>query len=249
MELNPTQRFSARVDDYVRYRPSYPRGVVNLLERECGFAAASRVADAGSGTGLLARLFLEAGCAVYGVEPNAEMRAAGERFLAAYPRFHSIDGLAEATTLPDSSVDFVTAGQAFHWFDSGRARAEFARILKPEGWVVLVWNERRPATEFMQGYEALVTRFGPERPRVADAEFDRFFGAGGWRSAKLPNSQRFDYAGLCGRFLSSSYAPLPGSAGHAELLSALDGLFERHQQDGHVTLLYDTEVYLGRPRA
>ena len=145
-----TRRFSSRVDNYVKYRPSYPPEVVELLAAECGLTPGALVADIGAGTGLLAELFLQNGYRVLGVEPNREMRQAGERLLGDYPHFTSIDGTAEVTTLADKSVDIITAGQAFHWFDREKARAEFARILRPGGWVALVWNERRvDATPFL----------------------------------------------------------------------------------------------------
>jgi SAM-dependent methyltransferase len=244
--LDPTERFSSRVEDYIRYRPSYPSGVVDLLERECGLTARSRIADIGSGTGLLSALFLDFGCEVFGVEPNAGMRQAGERAVAAQPRFHSVDGRAEATTLPDGSVDFVSAAQAFHWFEPEKASAEFRRILQPDGWVVLIWNERLQDPGFMAGYEDLVSRYGPERPRVETHELARFFGDTPWRKETLPNQQQFDLAGLQGRFLSSSYAPLPGTSRHEPLMEELRRLYEEHQRDGRVTLLYETEVYFGK---
>jgi len=208
MDLDPTLRFSSRVEDYIRYRPSYPRGITDLLARECGLTEHSQIADIGSGTGLLAQVFLDFGCEVLGVEPNLEMRLAGERLLWAWPRFHSVNGRAEATTLPDRSVDFVTAAQAFHWFEPEQARTEFRRILKPNGWVVLVWNERLNVPGLMADYESLVVRYGPERPRLEIHEIDRFFGDGVWFLATLSNQQQFDLEGLRGRFRSSSYAPL-----------------------------------------
>lgn len=141
--MDPKQRFSSRVENYEKYRPSYPAAVIDTLRGECGLSSRSTIADIGSGTGLFSRLFLDFGCRVFGVEPNPDMRAAGERVLSAYPRFTSLDGSAEATGLAVGSVDFAAAGQAFHWFDPPRARDEFARILRPGGWVVLAWNERR----------------------------------------------------------------------------------------------------------
>jgi SAM-dependent methyltransferase len=245
MHLDPTQRFSSRVKDYLRYRPSYPTGITDLLARECGLTKHSRIADVGSGTGLLASLFLDFGCEVTGVEPNSEMRIAGERMLADRPRFHSVDGRAEATTLPDSSVDFVTAATAFHWFEPWQARAEFRRILRPAGSVVLVSNERLPVPGFMAGYEDLVARYAPECPRVEPYELDRFFGHTSWHLTKLANQQQLDLEGLRGRFRSSSRAPLPGMSDYEPLMEELRRLFEEHQKEGRVRLLYETEIYFG----
>src|SRR5690349_9845305 len=150
MQPDPTTRFSNRVEAYERYRPSYPPEVLALAERECGLTASSRIADIGSGTGQLAALLLRSGCELFAVEPNEEMRQAGMRVLGGSPRYHSLEGRAEDTGLPAASIDVVTAGQAFHWFDVEWARVEFRRILKPGGSVMLAWNERRPAPGFMQ---------------------------------------------------------------------------------------------------
>ena len=111
---DPTRRFSNRVEHYIRYRPSYPPAVIDCLEREFGLTAAYVVADVGSGTGILTELLLRHGNTVFGIEPNADMRAAAERLLREYPAFRSIAGVAERTTLPTASVDWITAGQAFH---------------------------------------------------------------------------------------------------------------------------------------
>jgi SAM-dependent methyltransferase len=251
MELNATGRFSSRVEDYIRYRPSYPGGLIPLLERECGLRPESRVADIGSGTGLLAQLFLGFGCEVDGVEPNSGMRRAGERLLAAEPRFHSVDGRAEHTGLPDASVDFVTAGQAFHWFDLSAAGAEFRRISKPPGWVVLVWNERVVQGRFLEEYEALLDRYAPEyaqvdHRRVDAGAMDQFFGSGQWRLATFPNEQQFDLEGVLGRLDSSSYAPAAGTEARARIAEALGKVFAECQQGGLVAFRYETKVYVGQ---
>src|SRR6516162_11297945 len=99
------QRFSNRVADYTRYRPSYPPALLDLLAKECALRPDHVIADIGSGTGLLSKLFLDHGNRVNGVEPNAEMRAGGEEFLRVYANFTSVDGAAEATTLADRAVD------------------------------------------------------------------------------------------------------------------------------------------------
>src|SRR5271156_4696408 len=162
-----TARFSSRVEKYVRYRPGYPKEIVDLLRKQCGLTADSVIADVASGTGIFTRMLLENGNRVFGVEPNAEMRHAGEEFLRSYPRFASVAGTAEATTLPDHGVDIVTAAQAAHWFDREKARREFIRILKPGGWCVLLWNERRTdSTPFLREYEQLLLTYGTDYREV-----------------------------------------------------------------------------------
>jgi SAM-dependent methyltransferase len=244
--LDPAQRFSSRVEAYARYRPSYPPETLALLERECGLTAACKIADIGSGTGLLARLFLDFGCEVTAVEPNLAMRAAGERTLSGEPRFHSVEGRAEATTLPDSSVDFVTAGQAFHWFEPAAARAEFQRILQPAGWVVLIWNERLVTPGFMAEHEGLLNKFAREKSHPAEADFNAFYGHSNWRLERIPNRQSLNEEGLRGRIESSSWSPLPGWDGYDSMLQEITQLFRKYEQDGRVTIEYETHIYHGR---
>ena len=250
MEPDPTKRFSSRVEDYIRYRPSYPQAILAWLERECRPTAAAQIADIGSGTGILSRLLLDFGCEVFGVEPNAGMRAGAERLLAGEPRFHSVDGRAEATTLPAASVDFVTAGQAFHWFDQVAARGEFRRILKPNGWVVLLWNERLVTPGFLTEYEDLLQRLSTDYGRVDHRQIgaeaiDRFFGHGQWLAASFPNHQDFDWEGLRGRLLSSSYAPLPVPPHYQPMIEELAAIFATYQHSGQVRVVYETRVYAG----
>jgi len=245
--VNPLGRFSSRVDDYIRYRPSYPPAVIELLAREFGLSPASTVADIGSGTGFFAKLLLYFGCTVIGIEPNPEMRAAGEQFLVAFDRFRSLDGRAEATGLDPASVDAVVAGQAFHWFEPAVARIEFQRILRPPGCVALIWNERLvPAEGFLRDYEDLLLRHAPDYSKVdhrqIDADrLDSFFGAGRWKLATFGNRQDFDWTGLRGRVLSSSYIPKDDEV----LMEELEDLFDRYQKDGRISFLYETKVYYG----
>jgi ubiquinone/menaquinone biosynthesis C-methylase UbiE len=221
------QRFSNRVVDYVRYRPGYPSALMALLRAECGLKPDHAIADIGSGTGLLCRLFLENGNRVFGVEPNEEMRRAGEEYLASYQNFSSVTGSSEATTLPESSVDFVTAAQAFHWFETVATRREFLRILKPCGWVAVIWNERRISeTSFGRAYEDLLVRHGTDYARVKEAypetqDMEKFFGKEEFHRRELPNFQEFDFAGLAGRLRSSSYAPKEGHAGYASMMAEI----------------------------
>lgn len=252
MNADPTRRFSNRVEDYIKHRPSYPRALVALLEEECGLTREAVVADVGSGTGILSELFLSAGVRVYGVEPNREMREAGEQLLAAYENFVSVDGRAEATTLEDNSVDFVTAGQAFHWFDPASARREFRRILKDGGWAVLVWNDRRTeGTPLLAEYERLLLEYGTDYKEVSSKwaegkSIKALFGPSEVRTKTFDNEQVLDFDGLKGRLMSASYAPVPGHPNHEPLMRELAALFERHQRDGRVVVEYDTKVFYGQ---
>jgi SAM-dependent methyltransferase len=245
-------RFSNRVADYLRYRPHYPEGVLDFLRSQSHLSAAHPVADIGSGTGFLAELFLKNGNPVFGVEPNQEMRQAGEEYLAAYPRFSSIHGSAEATTLAAASVDFVTVGQAFHWFKPEPTRREFARILRPDGWVVIVWNDRTLSTTgFAVSYEDLLMRFGTDYSRVRDSypqtkDIRAFFRHEKFLTHELPNFQHFDLESLRGRLRSSSYVPAKGQPNFAPMMTALDMLFAAHQQDGRVLMEFSTWVHLGQ---
>jgi len=247
---DPTQRFSSRVDNYVRYRPGYPAEVLALLEEQCGLTPEAVVADIASGTGLWTRLLLENGNPVFGVEPNQDMRNAGEEFLRAYPQFTSVAGAAEATTLPDRSVDIVTAAQAAHWFDRPRARREFVRILKPGGWTVLLWNERlTDSTPFLRAYEQVLLDFGTDYKQVrherTTAEIRDFFAPSTYQEALFKYRQEFDYEGLEGRLLSSSYTPQPGHAKYAPMLQALHRIFDQHQHNRQVHFDYNTRMFFG----
>ncbi len=251
--LNPKERFSTRVENYVRYRPGYPPAVIDVLRRQCGLDGSWVVADVGSGPGNLARLFLDNGNAVVGVEPNREMREAGQRLLAGYPRFTSVSGSAETTLLDDASVDLVVAGQAFHWFDRDRCKPEFRRILRGKRWTALVWNDRRTGTTpFLAAYERLLERYATDYATVrhrnvtSDEVLGAFFAPREPASASFPNRQSFDFDGLKGRLLSSSYAPEPGRPGYEAMLADLRAAFDTYQSGGTVSFDYDTQVYYGQ---
>ena len=240
------------MENYIKYRPGYPAGILDLLAAKCGLTTASEVADIGSGTGILTALLLQSGAHILGVEPNGDMRRAGERILAGAANFTSVNGTAEATTLPAHSVDMVTAGQAFHWFDRKKTRGEFVRILRPGGWVVLIWNDRNITDRpFFRAYEQLLVTHGTDYPAVNHKNIDKevigsFFGPAGYGEACHPNDQTFDFAGLEGRLLSSSYAPEENDPQHLPMLADLKKLFEAYQTDGTVTFDYDTTVFFGR---
>ena len=247
-EQNPTKRFSNRVDDYVRYRPGYPPAVTDCLRAETGLDVSSHVADVGSGTGILSRLLLDTGGHVYGVEPNAAMRAAAERDMGGHDNFTSVDGCAEATTLEDNSIDLVTVAQAFHWFDRDRTHDEFARILTPGGYVALLWNTRlTDANTFMRDYEQLLVDhavdYGSVDHRHTSRGVESFFSEVTRRAFEF--TERLTFAQSCGRTLSASYVPAEGHPGHDIIIDALHNAFTASESDGRVDYVYETELYLG----
>jgi SAM-dependent methyltransferase len=247
-----TKRFSTRVDNYIRYRPGYPAEILDLLKAKYGLTAASLIADIGSGTGISTEFFLKNGNPVAGIEPNKEMREAAERLLKKYPHFRSLSGTAEVTTLDNQSVDLIVAGQAFHWFNREAARREFMRILKPNGWVVLIWNDRKTdATPFLSAYEQLLKAYATDYEKVDHKQIGAqvvrtFFEPGPVSLHVFPNRQQFDFEGLKGRLESSSYAPEPEHPNHSPMMNGLKSIFDEFQQDGKVSFEYDTTIYCGR---
>ncbi|OAI48833.1 hypothetical protein AYO45_00735 [Gammaproteobacteria bacterium SCGC AG-212-F23] len=249
---NSVERFSQTVNDYAKYRPSYPQEVLQVLIAKCGLTKDKIVADVGSGTGLLSKLLLEYGSAVYGVEPNQFMREAAEVYLKSYPNFFSVNGIAEATTLQNQSVDIITVGTAFHWFDAEKTKIEFKRILKSSGWVVLVWNVRNmEKSELLHDYEDLILRYGKDYRESNARRFDKtaiaeFFSPYEMKIQSFKNFQQFDWEGLKGRLLSTSYSLRPGDDQYDEMLEALKNIFDRYQRHGMVEFLYETKLYYGR---
>lgn len=246
--MKTTERFSDRVENYVKYRPDYPPDVLRLFHEEMNLTEQSVVADVGSGTGISTKIFLENGNFVYAIEPNDAMRNASNNFLKNFPNYRPISGTAENTTLTGNSVDFIVAAQAFHWFDPEKCLPEFYRILRNRGFIVLIWNERETdSTPFLQGYEQLLLEFGTDYKKVrheniTTEKLSAFFQKG-YRTAIFENVQVFDFQGLRGRLLSSSYTPNEKHPRFIEMLEKLKRLFAEHQKNDTIEFLYKTKVF------
>lgn len=252
MSSEPTKRFSNRVNDYVKYRPGYPAEVISTLQQECGLNQNSIIADIGAGTGIFTALLLTQGYKVYAVEPNGDMRQSAIEQLGGNENFIPVIGTAEATTLPDSSINLVVCAQAFHWFSNSNTRAEFNRILVKDGYVALIWNNRLAnADEFATEYDALLKLDSIDYNKVnhqniRDIDFKGFFRDGNYKVIRFPNLQVFDEDGLIGRAYSSSYVPAKDTDAGKAFLKPLKELFEKHNKNGKVNFHYQTEIYLGR---
>lgn len=248
---NNTQRFSNRVNDYVKYRPAYPTEIIPFLEQAIGLRKDSVIADIGSGTGIFAKNFLDYGNTVYAVEPNTAMRHKAEELLQEYSNFISINATAEQTNLQDGAADLVTAAQAFHWFEVSKTKAEFKRILKPGGYCCLVWNERHTTSSFEQAYEQLLFDYSLDYSKVDhkninDKIIADFYAPAQFIKQSFGNKQVFDFESLKGRLLSSSYAPDKDHPKHNAMIESLRKIFDRFNQNNTIEFRYDTKLYVGR---
>ena len=250
-----TNRFSDRVDNYVKYRPHYPDEVIGHLLSEKILFPDAVIADIGSGTGISAELFLKNNCKVFGVEPNEPMRNAAENLLQKYLEkglFISVNAKAEEITLDDSSVDVIVCAQAFHWFNNEEFKKECKRILKPNGHIVLMWNDRRTdTTDFLKVYEDFLQMFAIDYKEVNhkntqdNSVFETFFGEGNYKEKSFYNFQDVDLIGLKGRVLSSSYMPNEGHQDFDHMIYCLKKIYNRYQEENKVRLDYDTKIYHG----
>ncbi|MCM3782772.1 methyltransferase domain-containing protein [Neobacillus mesonae] len=249
--MNNKERFSNRVDTYVKYRPSYPPEALDYMYGTIGLNPSSLIADIGAGTGIMSELLLARGSSVIAVEPNAEMREAAEARLSGNPKFRVQSSPAEETDLQDNSIDYIVCAQSFHWFDQIAAKAEFHRILKPGGKVVLVWNSRlTEGTPFLVKYDELLHRYGTDYNEVKHTNITAdmlrsFFKNEQLNEAEFPNRQIFDFEGLRGRLNSSSYSPSPEHPNYEPMMNALRDIFDLYQQDGQVFFEYNTQIFWG----
>lgn len=248
MSKNTVERFSNRVENYVKYRPNYPLEMLSVFRERMNLTPNSVVADIGSGTGISTKLFLENGNMVYGVEPNAAMRAAAENYLRGFANFINLGGTSENTVLADKSVDLIIAAQAYHWFEQDKTLEEFTRILKKDGFVALIWNERvLDSNKFLRDYERILLEFGTDydlvrHEQITEEVLEQTF-LKKFDLAVFDNAQTLDFNGLKGRMLSSSYMPSPEHERFDELVENLKSLFAEHQKDDRIQILYKTNIF------
>lgn len=246
-ELNPKSRFSNRAENYAKYRPDYPKEIIDFLNEVVGFNKKSVVADIGSGTGILTKMFLDNGNSVYAVEPNKEMRQASEGQLKSYEKFNSIEGASDNTKLEPESIDIITAAQSFHWFDLEPTKKEFLRVLKENGAVVLMWNLRkRVPDEFMNEYMEIVLKYSENLNLKSDSDKEtipNFFKPKTVHKKVFNNPQIFDYERLKGELLSYSYMPTETHENFPSMIKELENLFNKHNNNGEVTIQYETHLH------
>ena len=250
-KFNSIERFSDRVENYIKYRPHYPKEIISFLNNECGFDRNKIAADIGSGPGISCENFIANGNTVYAVEPNDEMRKAAEKIFSSSKNFISINGTAEATTLKNDSIDFIIAGQAFHWFDRDKCKIEFKRILKSEGYAILMWNEKTSSNDFMKSYYDLIEKYGTDYGKINhaivtnDNVIGKFYSPGSFQKKIFVHTHALNYDGLEGRLLSSSYIPLEGESFN-KMIDELKNIFEKYNENGKVGMEYETRLFYGK---
>ncbi len=250
-EIDPTKRFSKTVENYLAFRPGYPSEIIKFMQENLGLNADAVVADIGSGTGKLTLLFVKNGNPTFGVEPNTEMRFAAEQLFSGFQNFKSINGTAENTGLKDDSVDFIIAGQAFHWFDPQKTKTEFQRVLKKDGKILLIWNKRMDEkSAFMKAYNDFLINWATDYEATSLRRIDQkvlndFYAPNDFYQKGFYHFQSFDLDGLKGRYLSCSYAFDQTHPKHEAAINVLSSIFERFKEKGIVKMCYRTEVYYG----
>ena len=229
-----TERFSDLATAYVAARPSYPVESVDILIDGLGDPASLAVADLGAGTGISSRVIAARGPRVFAIEPNAKMRDAA----ASDERVGWVNGTAEATTLPDASVDLVAAFQAWHWVDHPAGVAEARRILRPGGRMAAIYNERDERDPFTAGYGAVVMKYATDATEERRANALAAFATidpGRTKRFEYGNIHQLDRAGVHKRADSSSYLPQKNDAARA-MHAELDALVDAYEQDGVVDM-------------
>ena len=244
-------RFSNRVADYVKYRPSYPQQLIDCLIDQATLSGNAQIADIGAGTGIFSKLLLDQGFAVTAVEPDAKMLAAATAQLSGNSRFSYLNNNAEQTGLADQSVDLICAAQAFHWFNTAQSKQEFKRILKPDGYLALIWNQRSMHQPLQIEYDQLLRKFCSEYSRVnhmnlTHEDLASCFAEDAMQQFSFDNQQEFELSGLIGRIQSTSYCPAADSQAYQQLMTAVKVLFCKYQLGGKIRLEYETKLYLGK---
>lgn len=245
-------RFFNKAEKYELYRPSYTEESIEKIFDLCRIVPSNeaKVADIGAGTGKFTQLLLDKGFIVYAIEPNEEMRIIADKKFKDYDNFHSIDKVAEDTSLENNSISIITVAQAFHYFDLDKTKKEFKRILKPQGKVALLWNFRLRDSEFIKEYENIIYGLHSNKVKPTHAQdnmtdelFKNFFT--NYEIANISNSQEFDFESLWGRTLSNNHMPNENESEYLQLYDSIKKLFDKYEQNGKILFQYRTQIVVG----
>ena len=248
--MDATKKFDGIENEYTKSRPSYAKEFIECLFGKYGFSASSVVADIGSGTGKFAKQLLDKGCNVICVEPNTDMRLVAEKELCEYPNFKSVSGSAENTKLPDSSVDFITTAQAFHWFDTKNFKEECSRIIKPNGKAFLIWNTRATEALINQKLHSVYSKYCPDFKGFSGGtkphdDRIKYFFDNNYEYKTFDNLLYFDREKFINRSLSGSYSLKKGDSNFDLYIKEIEKIFDAFENDGFVKIENLTVAYVG----
>jgi SAM-dependent methyltransferase len=234
---------------YDRGRPAYAEQAVDFALEPVRDRPGLRALDLGAGTGKLTRQLLDRGLDTVAVEPSDAMR----KVLAHRCREAAVlAGSAEQLPLPDAAVDLVVAGQAFHWFDRGRAVPEIARVLRPGGLLALFYNARQDAVRWVAALSEIIRETGDHVSETighVQREMPLFDVAGALRATY---EQELDADGLVDLVASRSYAILLPPEERAVMLARVRELTRTHPElvgRQHFAMPYVTSVERYRLRS
>lgn len=250
--VNNEEKFSGKATHYDYARPAYAESLLNTLYSDYGFSPQSVIADIGSGTGIFTEQLLKRGNKVYGVEPNTDMRKAGEERLKGYQNFVSVNGDAANTKLLNTSIDIITVAQALHWFPLEEFSKECKRILKPNGQVVIVYNQR--CNDFInKDVDAVVARYCDIRNASTGAAYIELkrkrineLYNGKFIEICKSNSLLMDKNKFLSYWLSRSYAPREGDVNYKLFVNDIVSVFDKYAKDGLITLKQESMAYIGK---
>lgn len=244
-------KFSGRGEFYAKSRPSYSGKLIDALYSDYGFSDKSVIADVGAGTGKFSVLLAKRGSQVICVEPNADMRAKLAEAVKPFPGCRVLTGSAEETGIPPKTADFVTAAQAFHWFDCEKFKRECKRIMKPGGKVVLVWNTRELDADVTLESQAVYEKYCPgftgfSAGMHGSEDMINLFFSKGFDKICFESPLNFDEEGFINRSISSSFSLRPGDEKFEEYIDAVREVFSKYQSGGRITVPNTATAYIGK---
>ncbi len=249
--LTNKHKFDQKGAVYSGGRPSYPEEIFSYLESNKIINSNSVCADIGAGTGIFTSQLAPCVKSVYAVEPNENMRFVAEQQYGSLGNVISVNATAESTTLSDASLDMITVAQAFHWFDREKFKTECRRILREDGYVVLVWNDRDANSEIIKDNFAVNKEFCPNFKGSSNGidfgkeGFSDFF-CGEFEIIEFENNYVYDIDTFIKRNLSSSYSPKVTDSNYNSYVNAIKAVFNKHCVGGVVNYPYITRCYIGK---
>ncbi len=246
--MDYTTRFDGKGDIYDRARPRYAAELFEYMKHTLHIPAGSVFADIGSGTGIFTGQLLACGYRAFAVEPNGDMRRKAEEKLSYDKNFVSVAGSDAKIPLPDHSVDYITAAQAFHWFDADAFRKECERVRRPGGKILLVYNSRDEKADCTKALAALRRKYNPGfhgfSNGIGDDKCRAFFG-GKCDLFRVDHTQVYNRQGYIDRVLSSSYSLKESDERYGAYLEEIHALFDRFSVDGLIAVPTWTVAYIG----